>query len=235
MPSSRALTTADLKRARLLKDVEPDALARLVQVGRVHELEEGDHLWRAGEVASRVVEILRGLVHVERTLASGATTTLGIFGPHEHVGVPAVLEAGTYPADAIAASTVLEVAVFPAEAVLSAMPASPMLGSNVQRALLQHTHALRAKIDVLSAGSVPARLATLLVHLSERFGDETAEGLTSVPIALSRASLARLVSARVETVIRTMSKWQRADLVRTTSEGFEIPSPEELLRTAQRG
>jgi CRP-like cAMP-binding protein len=231
MVATRSLDPGDLRKVRLLRDVEPSIVARLAEVGRARELAEGEHVFRAGEVAAHLFEIVRGLVHVERALPSGQTSTIGIFGPHEHVGVPAVLERGTYPADAIAASTTLLVVHFPAEAIFHATSASPALANAVQRALLEHTHALRAKIDVLSAGSVSARLGVLLTHLAERFGDEGPGGSIMVPIALSRASLARLVSARVETVIRAMSRLQREGLVTTTKDGFEIPSAGALAKT----
>jgi len=87
----------------------------------------------------------------------------------------------------------------------------------------------------VSAGSVPARLATLLLQLAERFGDEDESGVCVVPILLSRSALARLVSARVETVIRALSGWSKANLVRTTESGFELVDSSALQALADAG
>ena len=89
-----------------------------------------------------------------------------------------------------------------------------------------------AKIDVLSAGSVEARLATLLVQLDERFGDEFEDGTTRVPVALSRQELADLVATSFETAIRSMTKWEREGIVETTNQGFSILNRAELRRAA---
>jgi CRP-like cAMP-binding protein len=161
-------------------------------------------------------------VQIVRSAPSGERVTLGIFGPRESVGDVAVLEGGSYPADAVAISPTLEILRLPAAPVLAACETDPALARAMQRSLLEHTRALRSKIDVLSAGSVAARLATLLLFLADRFGDELADGATLVPVPLSRGALASLVSARVETVIRTMSQWQKSAVVRSTAEGFEL-------------
>jgi CRP-like cAMP-binding protein len=147
--------------------------------------------------------------------------TLGIFGPREPIGLSAMLDRGVYPADAVAACDV-EVARVPAALVLEAMESDNGFVRAINRGLVAHTRALQAKIEMLTAGEVSARLAMLIRHLSERFGDEDEHGRTFVPVVLSRGDLARLVGARSETVIRVMSRWQKAKLIETKADGFRI-------------
>jgi CRP-like cAMP-binding protein len=52
----------------------------------------------------------------------------------------------------------------------------PKLTLNLFRGFEQKFTALHDKIDILSAGSVEARLAALLLKLYEHFGDEFADG-----------------------------------------------------------
>jgi CRP/FNR family transcriptional regulator len=80
----------------------------------------------------------------------------------------------------------------------------------------------------MSAGSVERRLAALLQHLLDRFGDELEDGETVIQVALSRAELASLVGATLETTIRMMSRWRREGIVSTTTEGFVVHAPERL-------
>lgn len=213
---------ARLRVSRLFGPLEEAWLERFAAEGRLRQLDEGAALWRSGDAATAFTIIQRGLVQIVRTVPGGERATLGIFGPRESVGDVAVLGGRPYPADAIAASTAVEILRVPAGPVLAACEGDPALGRAMQRSLLEHTEALRSKIDILSAGGVPARLAALLRYLAERFGDELEDGSTFVAVPLSRGALASLVSARVETVIRTMSPWQKAGVVRSTPEGFSI-------------
>ena len=77
-----------------------------------------------------------------------------------------------------------------------------------------------------------ARLATLLVQLDERFGDEFDDGTALVPVVLSRQELADLVATSFETAIRAMTKWEREGVVATTQSGFSIMDRTELRKIA---
>ncbi|MBL8742920.1 MAG: Crp/Fnr family transcriptional regulator [Myxococcales bacterium] len=100
--------------------------------------------------------------------------------------------------------------------------------------LRQHNAVLREKVDVLTAGEVPQRLATLFLVLLERFGDEGDQGELQLPVVLSRRVLARLVNARVETVIRVLSKWDKESFVETSDQGFIVRDTGRLHAEAGR-
>ena len=218
-----ALREFDLFRGgseRLLRTVS-DATSRQV-------FQEGHRLWLAGDLPHTAYFLVRGLVQVMRTLPNGEEATLGLFGPRECAGILAVL--GTrqaYPADAFAASEV-EVLCVPASVVIAAVEADAALAVAANRVLANHAQLLRAKIDVLTAGEIPQRLATVLLHMADRFGQTSADGRIEVPVVLSRRSLCRLVGAREETVIRVMTRWAREGLVETISSGFLLRSTDAL-------
>ncbi|HMA94260.1 MAG TPA: helix-turn-helix domain-containing protein [Polyangiaceae bacterium] len=90
------------------------------------------------------------------------------------------------------------------------------------------------KIDILSAGAVEARLATLLLNLYDRFGDDLEDETKIIPLVLSRQELADLVSTTFETAIRVMTRWEREGVVDTTCNGFVIRKREQLERVAGR-
>jgi CRP-like cAMP-binding protein len=163
----------------------------------------------------------------ERGAPDGGDTILAIFGPRESIGTMAALERRPYPADAIAVTDV-DVLTIPAESVLEAMRVHAPVVAAVNASLVEHTRALQMKIRIMTAGAVPRRLATLVVHLVERFGDEMEGGAIFVPVVLSRGELARTVGATLETTIRTTSRWKRQGLVETTAEGFVVHDLEAL-------
>jgi CRP-like cAMP-binding protein len=221
-----------LRATRLFGQLSPELIERFALEAIPRSYSTGELLWHAGDPAKHFTVIQSGLVEIRRPGPGGSEgAIIGLFGPRESVGDFAVLERSPFPADAIAISESLDVLRVRADPVLEVLERDADLARAVNTSLREHMRMLRTKIDVMSAGPVPLRLATLLLHLIDRFGDEMEGGATSVAINLSRGQLARLVGARSETVIRTMTKWQREGWVETTAEGmrFRTTAPLKVL------
>lgn len=213
-----------LSASRLFAGLSSRLVARIAAETTTRAHRAGEALWRAGDPAASFTVIQSGLVEIVRTAPGGETAMLGLFGPREAIGVAAVLERAPYPAAALALTDDVQVLSVRAAPVLELAAEDASVAMALNRALLEHTAALRSKIDVLSSGSVPRRLAALLLHLAERFGDEDESSATRIPIAMSRAQLASVVGARVETVIRTLGRWQREGWLESGKEGFSLQS-----------
>lgn len=182
----------------------------------------GQRIYRAGEPAQRFHLLLCGMVKVVSAAADGSEAIVGLFGPRESLGDPAVLERGTYWGDAIVTGRSVDVLAVEAAPVLALASRNVAVADAMTRALLDHTRMLQEKITVMSAGSVPKRLATLFLSLAERFGDEREDGALTIPITLSRGELACLIGARVETTIRIVRRLETESIIETHSEGFVI-------------
>jgi CRP-like cAMP-binding protein len=196
----------------------------------------GERIFRTGEPANRFNLVLSGVIKIVKPIADGTEAIVGLFGPRESIGDPAVLEHTNYPADAVVASHSAEILSVEAAPVLAVSNRSAEVASAILRVLLDHTHALQEKIGVMSAGSVPKRLATLFLALGERFGDEIDDDTLVIPVPLSRGELACLVGARVETTIRTVRRWERAGILETRDDGFSIKNIRALIEeTRARG
>ncbi len=209
-----------------LAPAELDVLARGAQPRR---LAAGELLWLAGDRAGVFAVIESGIVEIRQTTVEGEGIVVGLFRAGEAIGLPAALEGGVFPGDAVAMAGVVEVLAIRADALRAALADSVAVGRAVNRALLEHTAALRAKIDIVSAGSVPRRLAALMRYLIARFGRPTESGTVLVEVSLAREDIAQLVSARVETVIRILSRWQKAGWLANRAGGIEVLR-EDMLR-----
>jgi CRP-like cAMP-binding protein len=221
-----------LSTARLFRTFDPALLASLSPRTSLLRLQQGDVLWRGGQPAEHFHVVLRGVLELQRAALGGESTLIALFGPGESPAIPVTLERRAFMANALAATPSLEILRVRAEPILEAMQTDPKVALALNAALLDHCRLMHAKIDVLAAGTVPRRLAVFLLDLAERFGDEAVDGQTHVPLALSRAQIATYVGARVETVIRVCSAWQKLGLLTTTKEGFEIRSLAELHAVA---
>lgn len=209
-----------LRTSYLLRGAPPAVLAELSARASVYELRADDTIWREGDHARAFHVIGRGLVRCRHHLKSGSEVTIAIFGPRESIGDTAVLEDRPYPADAVVVSASAVVVAIPSRALLELSATEPAVATALQQALLRHGAALRAKVAIVSAGSVRARLGRLFLHLADRFGEVQSDGVTSVPLNLSRGALASLVSARTETVIRALRAWEKDGVVVTTGDRF---------------
>lgn len=221
-----------IERAQAFSGADAQLFDRLAQSANTRNYERGDAIWRAGDVARSLTLIKSGLVKVVRPTARGRTAICGIFGPPDSVGDVAVLRGVPYPADAIIATETASVITIPANLVIEASQRIPNMAVSLACAMHTKLTALHDKVDVLSAGSVEARLATLLLKLYDRFGDDFDDGTSSIPVALSRRELADLVSTSFETAIRVMTRWEREGILETTPHGFTVMKLQGLANAA---
>ena len=212
-----------LRRSRIFTDCDDAVLTRLATASVHRSVRRGAAIFHAGERAVFLAIINTGLVKIVRRSAEEMDSIVALFGPRETIGNVAVAARGPYPADAVAATDEVGVVCVSADAINELMPRSCCLACAMNRSLVEHTQALQAKIEIMSAGSVDRRLAALLFHLLERFGDVDGEGAHFIPVVLSRGDLASIVGATIETTIRTMSRWQKTGVVETTRSGFRVP------------
>ena len=219
-----------LAASRLFSGIEPALMSDLAQRATVKHLSRGERLWRVGDAANQFTLIQAGLVKIMRRAPDGSEAIVALFGPRESVGDVAVIGRRAYPAEAVVASESADVVRIDAQPILAVMDTRPDVARRMSCTLVEHTQLLHTKIGVLSAGAVPKRLATLLLSLADRFGDELEDGSLSIPVAVSRSELACLVSARVETTIRTIRLWERAGFVSTEDDGFVLHDPAALNR-----
>jgi CRP-like cAMP-binding protein len=221
-----------LRASHLFARIDEKHVAKIAAHTVRRSYARGDAIWREGDAATSFVVIASGLVEITRRAPNGSSAIVAIFGPHEDIGASAVVARGTYPASAIAATPTASVLLVDAAPVLDAARVDPQVAEALNASLVEHTEALQQKIRIMTAGSVAARLATLVLHLVERFGDELEDGATHVPVVLTRMELANLVGATVETTIRTLSAWQRAGILATERDGVLVKDPARLRAIA---
>lgn len=217
-----------LERTPIFSPVEHDVLDRLVETAFLQTYTRGQYLWHAGDQPRGMTVMANGLVKVARPTPRGRLALCALFGAPGTVGDLALINNGLYPAHAVAATQSVGVIVLPRAPIFEALQQSRHFALSLARNLEGKVSVLHEKIDVLSAGSVEVRLATILLKLYARYGDDFDDGTLRVGVSLSRQDLADLVATSFETVIRVMTRWERDGVVVTDSEGFTIQRPSVL-------
>lgn len=223
-----------LERTALFKDAAPELVRELGEAAGTHAYERGSPIWHVGEFPQALLIVKSGLVKLTRPAARGRTSLCGLFGPPALLGELVLVKGAPYQNAAIAATAHVVVLTVPRALLLAAVQREPRLALSLLCGFEEKLTALHDKIDVLSAGSVEARLSTLLLKLYAQFGDELGDGSLRIGVPLSRQELADMVSTSFETAIRVLARWERERTVVTDGEGFtigDLPRLQELSGT----
>ena len=172
--------------------------------------------------------VVEGRVKLLKTCASGTSTMLEMVGPGRLLCGNAVYRGAPYCCDAVFDRGGGSTVIVPRERLLRLVDERRGLWRVLMDEVTCRGAMLCQRIDEVGRGTVTRRVARLLLRLSTQAGQPRPEGQRWVPVPLSRRDLAQLCSARVETMIRTMTRLERDRVVETTPKGFHILDLETL-------
>ena len=190
---------------------------RLAGRSREQRYAKGETIFRAGEPSAAVWVVKTGRVHLMKFMAGGKASTTCVMTPGETFCCLPALDQKAYPTDAIAAQESVVVRI-PTAAFHEAMQRSPGFA---QQTLCLFCDRLR-QVEHQSCmvyDSAEARLAQALLALSKKFG---------ATIPLTRQELAEIAGTTLETAIRTLSRFAKDGLIRSSRGQTTILSPQQL-------
>ena len=222
-----------IRRIPRFTGIPPEAEAWLCEHASERAVTKGETIFFEGDPGSHFFMVLSGEVKVFKVLESGRELIMDLFRAGEAFGEVALMDGSDFPANAVAQepSTLL---LLTRKDYLHMLKRYPEVAQSIIRDLSLRMHALRRRLEVLGEGGVQARIAQLMLVYARQLGHQT-EGGVLIPIHLSRNEVASLVCARIETVIRIMSRWQKEGLVLSVSEGFLLANPEALQAFTSSG
>jgi len=180
--------------------------------------EKGKLLFLEGEDSTQLYLIERGVVKVFRSLESGRELILGLFRHGDAVGEVALIDGHGYPASATAHedSTIL---LMRREDYLYFLKTFDGAAIALLRDLMMRMRTMQRRMEDLGGGGVEYRLGRVLQAFCATGKND---GPLHVPVPLTRQDLADMVGARVETVIRIMSRWQKDGLIGSDETGMWV-------------
>jgi len=181
--------------------------------GRFFRLSKGSmvSLHEEGE-RSGLHLLVAGRMKTLRFSEDGRVMILDLLGTGEVFGEMAlVAEGGIEPTYAEALEDV-EIETFSRFALDSILRGRSALALGIARLMAARRKRLERRLETLVFQKVPARLAFLLLELSDRFGEPEEKG-TVVDIPLSQQDLGNLIGASREIVSLTLSEFRRREAV----------------------
>lgn len=191
-------------------------------------------IYRSGEPAERFFVLADGRVRLLHHSLTGRDILLDLLTPGEFFGAFSRQEEDVYleTAQAQFPSCIL---VIGRETFQQILKRHPTVALNLIEVMARRLQAANTRVHQLSALPVDGRIASMLLMLGDKFGEEREVGLL-LQVPLSREDLAGMTGTTTESASRVMSQFQRDGLIRsgrgwaaiTKREGLEAIAGKEL-------
>jgi CRP-like cAMP-binding protein len=220
-----------LRKVDMFRRVSADDRRRILQVAHLQRFPKGELIFREGDPAETFLAIVEGRVKVFKAAPGGKEIILEIFGAGDPLAAVAVYESRDLPASALALEDTECLALARTD-FFALLEQHPALVRALLSGLTLRLIELTRRLAEMTAGRVEARFARLFLKLATQIGKPDRGGIF-VAMPLTRQELADLTGTTIETAIRTMSRWQKDNVVRTEKDGFVIVNRPSLESTAE--
>jgi CRP/FNR family transcriptional regulator, cyclic AMP receptor protein len=197
--------------------------------GRPVRFRRGQAIFTQGDRAERVFVIERGWVLITSMAPGGREIVLGLRGPGDVIGDLSALDGAPRSATALAVGEV-DTTVAPSSALTRAL-SDAGTAMDLLRVLAGRLRDADRKRLEFAALETLGRVAWRLQELSERFGEQTAEGI-QVELPLSQEQLASWCGASREATVKALATLRTLDCIATGRRSVLIRDVARLRRHA---
>jgi len=226
VPDSPRKSGQTLAKVPIFSGLTESELGFLAQRSVSRHVSAGEIIFGEGEPCSGLYVVESGNVRIFKSSPSGREQVLSIDSPGSSIAEIPVFDGGTYPASAAAVDsvTLLFVSKQDFQALCLAHPQVPLKVLRVVGARLRR---LVGIIEQLSFTTVRHRLATYLLHLAQKSGKRTAEGV-EVTLPVTNQELAAQIGTVRELVSRNLSRLQTEGMLKIDGRNVLIHSLKAL-------
>jgi CRP/FNR family transcriptional regulator len=172
------------------------------------------HIFMEGDPSDWFYIVANGEVKILKHTLAGKDIILEIMSPGDMFGGVAVLDKKPFPATAQAMeqTTVIRIS---RQNLLEIMEEYPILKLETVKYFSDRLRDAHEMLKNIATERTERRIASLLLKLSEKIGVEEAD-YKKIDFPLTRQEISEMVGTTVETCIRTMSKFQKQGIVKSS-------------------
>lgn len=215
-----------LKKMDLFKALSEEELDELKPYLTTGSFRKKESIFSEGDQPEWFYIMAKGKVKITRLSHDGKELILEIISPYDIFGGVAVLRSFPYPANAVAMED-SEVVKISRKNLMRLVDRFPNLMYCIALQLGDRMKNSYDSLKNIALDRVEARIAALLLKLSNKVGVETGEGVL-IDMRLTKQDVADMVGTTVETSIRTFSKFKKEGLVTDADGKFVIKDRERL-------
>lgn len=191
----------------------PDELVVLGRLGRKQMIVRGQTVAWEGDDSLIVANVIEGVLKISMSISDGREQIVGMVFPSDFIGRPF----GNESPYTITALTDAELCIFTRSAFDSFARAHPELEHKLLRRTLDELDRAREWMLLLGKKSAGERIATLLLEMSVRLGEQGCHaqlgGLSQFDLPLDRQQIGDLLGLTIETVSRQLTKLKVQGLI----------------------
>lgn len=212
-----------------LSDETIDALA---EAAIVYSLAPQEMLYNQGELAQTFYAVASGGVKLIEHTPQGKVVNHKVYGPGDVFGMLAI--SGAYPHPSAVCSIDESVIIgFPGQIMRDLMGRFSDLGVRIFDLMVEHIHHAHDRLRQMSAERVEQRLARALQHYVEKFGVEQDDKMM-IDIPLSQQDVAEFTGTTLETINRTLKRWESEGIVKRARRRIDVLDRDALAEIANR-
>ncbi len=217
-----------IEKSELLSNLAEGDIETLAQTSLYKEFDKGEIIWLPQSKPEQFGLVVQGYIKMSHISAQGVESIQEFMGPGQCFGLNGIIEGKGCP---LQASSMTKSLIM----MITRTDFMPIFERNVQfqaGMLKRLIHRFHEKIDILShfsSGSVQTRIAAVLLALSETYGQIQGNAI-QIEIPLTRSDIAEITGATTESVIRTLSLWQKLGLVATEHKHISLLDIEKISK-----
>jgi CRP/FNR family transcriptional regulator len=203
-----------LKKNNVFSSLSDEELKGVSAAFTEHDFKKDGIIFMEGDPSDWFYMVAEGRVKVVKHSLKGKDVILEIIAPGDVFGGVAVLDKKPFPASAEAMEHVKIIRISRKD-LFAFMEAHPALSLSVVSYFSDRLRNAHETLKNIATERVEVRIASLLLKLSEKIGIDE-EGFKKIEFQLTRQEIAEMVGTTVETAIRTMSKFQKEGIVKSS-------------------
>lgn len=195
-------------------------------------IKRNQHLFHAGQAMKSVRVVRSGSIKSYQISPDGDEVVSGFFLPGEVIGLDA-LSSETHPSFAVALED-SQTCDIPLSDFLAMLKESPKLNEVMIRLLSEEMVETRELLLVVGRLEAKTRVALFLLSLSRRLARRKQDPC-QFKLSMDRRDIANYLGITIETVSRTLSAFQRKDIIEVHGKQIRILDRRALERLAMPG
>jgi len=220
-----------LARHFLLAQLDESALDTLLAVASERRFPGGQVIFQKGDPGTSMMAVLSGRVRISAYSEDGREIILNMVDPGQLFGEIALLDGKERSADATAMGRT-ELLILDRRDFLPFLECNPKIAVQLIEVLCNRLRRTSEMVESIAFLDFGARLARLLVQMSEHYGKETDEGLL-IDLRISQADLGNLIASTRESVNRQLSTWTQEGVIAIDQGKITLLDRESLDLMAQ--
>lgn len=193
-----------------------------------HHIATGTHLFREGEEARAVYEVVTGVLRLTRVTEDGRRQVIAFGYPGDIVGFPSDGEYHT-DGDALCPTTLITYM----RSALEIGAGNAELHRRLLQAALREISAMQDHFMMLGCKSASEKLASFLCTLSDRFGCPLGQFI-QFTLPMSRSDIADFLGLTTETISRSFTQLRKSGVIALDNiHTVIVLKPDVLLALAE--